>query len=87
MLCEIDPGLVAAPIFMVFFLVFGFILFFGLILKIFLWWRIFSKAGFSGAFAFLLFAPFGELILLCIMAFSNWPIFNKPAQVIEVKNT
>jgi hypothetical protein len=45
--------------------------------KLFLWWRLFSKAGYSGAFGLLLLAPFGTLIMLCILAFSKWPINKK----------
>jgi len=40
---------------------------------IFLWWRIFSRAGYSGAMALLLLLPAGELIMLCILAFGRWP--------------
>ena len=41
---------------------------------IFLWWRIFSKVGYSGALGLLILVPFGNLIVLCILAFSQWPI-------------
>ena len=41
---------------------------------IFLWWRVFSKAGYSGALGLLTLVPFGCLIMLCILAFSRWPI-------------
>jgi hypothetical protein len=37
-------------------------------------WRIFSKAGYSGAMALLALIPgLGPLICLCILAFGNWP--------------
>jgi hypothetical protein len=51
-----------------------------LLFKIFLWWRIFSKAGYSGAFGLLILAPFGTIIMLCILAFSSWPTEKKPPQ-------
>jgi DMSO/TMAO reductase YedYZ heme-binding membrane subunit len=42
---------------------------------IFLFWRIFSKAGMSGAMAFLLLVPgIGTLIVLCILAFGQWKV-------------
>jgi len=40
---------------------------------IFLNWRIFSKAGYSGALGLLVLVPFGQFILLCILAFGRWP--------------
>lgn len=37
-------------------------------------WRIFSKAGYSGAMALLALIPgLGPLICLCILAFGHWP--------------
>jgi len=42
---------------------------------IFLFWRIFAKAGMSGALAFLLLVPgIGTLIVLCILAFGQWKV-------------
>jgi glycopeptide antibiotics resistance protein len=42
---------------------------------IFCLWRIFTKAGYSGAMAFISLIPgLGPLICLCILAFGNWPI-------------
>jgi hypothetical protein len=54
------------------------------IIKIFLWWRIFSKTGNSGAFSFLIFVPFGTLIIMCILAFGQWPITKTPPHVPTV---
>lgn len=59
------------------FMIFATIAFF---FKLFLYWKIFSKAGYSGAFALLILAPFGSLIMLCILAFGNWPLTH-PVQV------
>ena len=43
--------------------------------QIWLFWRIFSKAGYSGGMAFLVLIPaFGALIAMCVLAFGNWPI-------------
>ena len=43
------------------------------VFMVFLWWRVFSKAGYSGALGLLMLVPFGCLIMLCILAFSKWP--------------
>jgi hypothetical protein len=41
---------------------------------IFLFWRICEKAGYSGAMSLLALIPgVGIIILLCILAFSQWP--------------
>ncbi|MDD5134679.1 MAG: hypothetical protein PHP01_04650 [Phycisphaerae bacterium] len=78
-MCNADPAaLIAAPIMIVLFLSFGLLFTAGFLFKIFLWWRIFSKTGYSGAFALLIFAPFGTLIMLCILAFSQWPVMKMP---------
>ncbi len=46
-----------------------------LVFQIWLFWRIFSKAGYSGAMSLLILIPgVGALIVLCILAFGNWPI-------------
>jgi MFS family permease len=41
---------------------------------IFLYWRIFTKAGMSGPLALLLLVPFGPIIVLCILAFGQWKV-------------
>ena len=43
------------------------------VFMVFLWWRVFSKAGYSGALGLLMLVPFGIVIMLCILAFSQWP--------------
>lgn len=41
---------------------------------IFCLWRIFAKAGYSGAMALISLIPgLGPLICICILAFGNWP--------------
>ena len=78
MLCCAGPGVEAAPFMAIFIMLSVFLFavpFF--LFKLFLWWRIFSKAGYSGAFGLLILAPFGTIIMLCILAFSNWPIGKK----------
>jgi len=44
------------------------------ILTVWLFWRVFSKAGFNGALGLLCLIPtFGFLICIIILAFSDWP--------------
>ena len=43
---------------------------------VYCWWRIFEKAGFSGALSLLILIPgIGSLILILILAFGDWPAF------------
>jgi len=49
---------------------FGGVVFF--ILAVIPMWKIFSKAGFSGWLALLLFIPLVNLVVLYYVAFSNW---------------
>jgi thiol:disulfide interchange protein len=69
-------GLLAGGIFFVVYMVF--ILIF-LAFGIWLFWRIFTKAGMSGAMSLLLLVPgFGFLIVLCILAFGTWKVVPAP---------
>jgi uncharacterized membrane protein YhaH (DUF805 family) len=46
---------------------------------IFLFWRILAKAGLPGPLAFLiLFPAIGPLIVICILAFSEWKVVPAP---------
>ena len=43
-------------------------------------WRIFVRAGFSGALSLLHLVPFvGLLVIMAILAFSDWPAGEAPA--------
>ncbi len=59
----------------IFFIIgFAFLAFF-----IFLFWRIFTKAGMSGWLSLIvLFPGFGHLIVLCILAFADWKVVPAP---------
>jgi hypothetical protein len=82
-----DPAaMVAAPIMIIVFMVMGLFVLLCVAFKIFLWWKIFSKTGYSGAFAFLILAPFGTLIMMCILAFSQWPVMKTPPQISPTAN-
>lgn len=41
---------------------------------IYVWWRIFAKAGYSGARSLLLLVPIANIIIIIMFAFSEWPI-------------
>ena len=46
-----------------------------IVFSIWIYWRIFAKAGFSGALSLLNLIPgVGQLICLLILAFGRWPI-------------
>ncbi|MDI6767051.1 MAG: hypothetical protein QME52_09545 [Bacteroidota bacterium] len=47
-----------------------------IILWAFAWWKIFSKAGFSGANGLFLLIPLFGIIVIFIFAFSKWPLHN-----------
>ncbi|WP_293609568.1 hypothetical protein [Ponticaulis sp.] len=38
------------------------------------WWRIWSKAGFSGVWALLMFVPFVNIASFIYLAFAEWPV-------------
>ena len=40
------------------------------------YWKIFSKAGFSGWLSLLILIPFVNLIILYVVAFSEWKVRN-----------
>jgi amino acid transporter len=56
---------------------FGFIAIFFLVffvLSIVIQWRIAAKAGYNAALSLLMLVPLVNLIMLCIFAFTEWPI-------------
>jgi len=40
-------------------------------------WKIFSKAGFSGALSLLMLVPLANIIMLFYLAFAEWPALRK----------
>ncbi|HZV77587.1 MAG TPA: hypothetical protein VFF63_07520 [Candidatus Babeliales bacterium] len=65
----------AASVFATLALVYGVVLLAVIVFMIWLWWRIFAKAGYNGALSLLNFVPgVGHLICLIILAFGRWPI-------------
>jgi hypothetical protein len=52
-----------------------------IIVSVLIWWKIFSKAGYSGAMGLLMFIPLVNLIMLLILAFGEWPIQREVQQL------
>ncbi|HEX9133368.1 MAG TPA: hypothetical protein VF844_13845 [Ktedonobacteraceae bacterium] len=48
-----------------------------IIFSVVIYWRIFSKAGYSGAMGLLMFVPIANIVVLCILAFGEWPIYKE----------
>ena len=51
------------------------------IFSIIIGWRIFAKSGLSGAMSLLLFVPIANIIVLCMLAFGTWPIYEELNQL------
>jgi energy-converting hydrogenase Eha subunit B len=45
-----------------------------LVFAVIVWWRICSKAGYSGALGLLMLVPLANIVLLLMLAFGTWPI-------------
>lgn len=67
-------------------LVFGLIMIASIVFTLIIWWRIFSKAGYSGAMSLLMFVPIANLIILCVLAFGEWPILRELNQYRLARN-
>lgn len=48
-----------------------------LVFTIFLYWKIFSKAGYSGALSLLMLIPLAGFILTIWFAFADWPVLKR----------
>ena len=57
-----------------FYLIFALIMVAVFALMIWLYWRIFTRAGFNGALALLNIVPGGSLVCVIILAFGRWPL-------------
>ncbi|GAC1364370.1 MAG: hypothetical protein NVS2B12_07480 [Ktedonobacteraceae bacterium] len=60
-----------------YFTIVGIIIIASIVFSIIIYWRIFSKAGYSGALSLLMFVPIANLVMLCILAFGEWPIYQE----------
>jgi len=45
------------------------------------WWKIFSKAGYSGAMGLLMLVPIVNFIMILVLAFGQWPIHRELEQL------
>lgn len=58
-------------------LIIGIISLLSVVFAVIIYWRIFSKAGYSGALSLLMFVPIANIVMLCILAFGEWPIYQE----------
>jgi hypothetical protein len=54
------------------------------VFAVIVYWKIFSKAGYSGALGLLMFVPIANIIVLCILAFGEWPIYRELSQLRQM---
>jgi heme/copper-type cytochrome/quinol oxidase subunit 2 len=52
-----------------------------IVFSVIIYWRIFAKAGYSGAMGLLMFVPIANIIVLCVLAFGEWPIYRELYQL------
>jgi len=57
-----------------FFATFGLVMLLVCVFMIFCYWKIFSKAGYSGALSLLMLVPLVNLIVFVWFAFAQWPV-------------
>src|SRR5947199_9350530 len=55
-----------------------------IVFSVIIWWKIFSKAGYSGALGLLMFVPIANLIVLCVLAFAEWPIYRELSELRQM---
>lgn len=48
-----------------------------LVFAVVVWWKIFAKAGYGGALGLLMLIPGVNLVMLCILAFGQWPVLRE----------
>jgi hypothetical protein len=73
----------AASAFAAFAFVYVIVLLAVVVFSIWIYWRIFSKAGFNGALSLLNLVPgIGQLICVVILAFGRWPIEDQLASLM-----
>ncbi|ADV79309.1 hypothetical protein SAMN04244560_02495 [Thermoanaerobacter thermohydrosulfuricus] len=55
-------------------LIFGILSIGSIILYGLIWWKIFDKTGYGGAYGLLMFIPIVNFIMLLVLAFTEWPV-------------
>jgi uncharacterized membrane protein YhaH (DUF805 family) len=66
-----------------FFATFGLIMLAVFVFMIFCYWKIFSKAGYSGALSLLMLVPLVNLVLFIWFAFADWPALKGQQSVVK----
>lgn len=70
---QVDPNV--APVFSLFFLIFMIPLVLIIVaVKILIFCKIFSRAGYSWALGLLMLVPIANIVMLFVLAFAEWPI-------------
>ena len=70
---QFEPNL--APVFSIIFLIFMIpVVLIIVAVKILIFCKIFSKAGFSWALGLLMLVPIANIVMLFVLAFAEWPI-------------
>ena len=67
-----------------FFAIAGVISLVTIVFAIIIYWKIFSKAGYSGALSLLMLVPIANLVMICILAFGEWPIYRELNQLRQM---
>jgi hypothetical protein len=58
-----------------------------LFLAVFVWWKIFAKAGYGGAFGLLMLVPLVNLVMILILAFGKWPVLREVEELRRQLNS
>jgi uncharacterized membrane protein len=56
------------------------------LIKVLIWCKIFSKAGYSWALGLLTLLPIVDIIMYFFLAFSNWPVRRELQQLKQQQN-
>ena len=70
---QVDPNI--APVFSLIFVIFMIpVVLIVVAVKVLIFCKIFSKAGFSWALGLLILVPIANIVILFVLAFAEWPI-------------
>jgi len=58
-----------------------------IVLAVLIWWKIFAKAGYGGALGLLMLVPGVNLVMICILAFAEWPVLRELKELRERQST
>jgi hypothetical protein len=71
---SMHPEAVAGIAFVVMFGIISLIVLVITVLTVIIWCKIFSKAGYSWAMGLLMLVPIANLVMMLVLAFSDWPV-------------